>query len=144
MSIELRDFSSLKRIPRAGSPRAKSEVKAKVVHTAGNGRSLYLFISGPVQMALGWKVGSAVDAAISVSSNKMRLIPAHAGYQLTRAYKKSKTARICLSGTFLVPGTCARVRPVPFECDDHALTIALPPEWLMADIRARAEKQVAK
>lgn len=118
--------------PRKGSPRSKSDVRAKVVHTATNKRRIEIMVTQPVYSALGWKEGSFVSAMLQKVNGLPTVVlsPAHQGIRLTPRGGTTKTIRLSLPGGLLKKGMCAPVRSVPFENGPFdLLQVTLPAEW---------------
>ena len=118
---------------RRGSPRAKAEVRAKIAHTAHQGRRIELFVTEPVVETLRWGIGSRVDADIGVGADAhlLRLTPSHEGVKLLATSNRSGTLRVCIYGDFLRPSICAPIRSLPYHREGSALFIELPEEWLV-------------
>ena len=129
-------------ITRKGTPRStKSDVRAKLVHTASNGRCIVVFVTAAVLARLDWKAGGLVRAAFSSTDKNLRLrfTPSHAGLKIASHSRKTTTCRIHVSGDFIARSACAAVRSVPFEAMDGALLVNLPLPWAASDGRGIAD-----
>lgn len=130
--IEIRSPFAPVTITRKGTPRStKPDVRAKLVHTASNGRRIEVFVTAPVLAKLGWKAGGLVRPTISYADAALwlRFTPAHVGLTIAPHGGKTTTCRISISGDFIARSACAAVRSVPFETADSALLVAIPLPW---------------
>lgn len=124
---------------RKGSPRAVHDVRAKVVHTARQGRRIELFLTGPVLQKMGWRHGGRVSVFVGTASLILR--PSHFGLLLSRFNSRTETVRLCIHGDFIRQSACAPVRSLDYETDpdESVIAVKLPREW----IQACAAEQVA-
>lgn len=116
---------------RRATPRAKTEVRVKVVHTSHQKRRLEVFITGPVMKLAGWLDGAAVRASFVAVDGRffLRLKPSHGGLLVKSQSEKSETARVTVSCAPIHQGLCAPIRSVSFEVKDGDIAIELPSEW---------------
>lgn len=140
--IEIRHPFAPVTITRKGTSRStKSDVRAKLVHTASNGRRIEVFVTAAVLAHLDWKAGGLVRAAFSFTDKNLRLrfTPSHSGLTIAPHSGKTTTCRISVSGDFIARSACAVKRSVPFEAMDGALLVNLPLSWTASDGRGIAD-----
>jgi len=135
---------------RRGSPRAiLRSVKAKLVHTAAQGRRIEFFVSRDVMHALRWTRGGTVAASWSADAFDtliLALRPAHTGARIGEAGPRTTASRIVVSGSFIGRSMCAAIAPREYRVAGDTLLVDLPATWLSRDhwpVRACAAAQTS-